>query len=83
MSTLKNLLIGDRRDPREELAEIFHTEVPRSADAPPAAIDWARTTLTAASIDTTSVVAAIAALRKAEPKLGLKSATYLAERLAR
>lgn len=71
-------LFGDHRDPREELAEIFGAAVPKSGDIQPEALGWARDQVDAGTV---SQVEAVKTLREAEPRLGLKSATYLAERL--
>lgn len=78
MASLEHLLFGDSRDPREELAEIFDVPVPKHAGVQPEALAWARTVIDPAATDE---VAAIAALRDAEPRLGLKSATYLVQRV--
>lgn len=72
MTDAARLAFGDHRDPREELDQLFTDE---------SATDWARGVLDRADIPTDSTVRAIAELRKAEPRLGLKSATYLATSL--
>ncbi|PJJ55428.1 hypothetical protein [Compostimonas suwonensis] len=81
MPEFERLLFGDRRDPRDELAAIFDAAVPTGGEIQPAALAWARGILAEqpAGVD---VVEAIALLRRAEPRLGLKSARYLAERAA-
>lgn len=71
-------LFGDRRDPREELAEIFGTAVPASGEVQPEALEWARAQV---DVEATTELEAIRVLRAAEPRLGLKSATYLAQRV--
>ena len=78
MSSLARQLFGDRRDPREELATIFDVPVPDGGDIPREPLLWARARLAEANIE--DPVAAIHELRKSEPRLSLKTATYLAER---
>lgn len=75
MVSIKRLLSGDNRDPRRELAEIFDTTVPSHGDVQPEALIWADGIIDQSAM---SEVEAIHALRQAEPRLGLKSATYLA-----
>ncbi len=71
-------IFGDKRDPRQELADILGTSVPSGGDVQPEALEWARSQVDA---DAMTEVEAIKALRDAEPRLGLKSATYLAQRV--
>jgi hypothetical protein len=82
MSSLNRSAFGDHRDPSDELLDIFGQD----ADEHPAAVDravtWGRGVLAEADVSPRSQVSAIAALRRSEPRLGLKSATYLAELLA-
>lgn len=78
MVSIKRLFLGDARDPREELGEIFDVPVPAHGDLQPEALAWAHTIIDPVSM---SEHEAIHELRKAEPKLGLKSATYLAGRV--
>ncbi len=78
MGKIQHLLTGDDRDPRIELGEIFGVSVPTHGGVQPEALAWARTIVDPASV---SMVEAIRQLRQAQPKLGLKSATYLANRL--
>ncbi len=80
MSTVSRLIFGDKRDPREELVEIFGGPDPHGGGAPTAALAWAHDQLDVASI---TEVQAIRILRRAEPRLGLSSATYLAGRIFR
>ncbi|MFN8047937.1 MAG: hypothetical protein U0P48_05080 [Ancrocorticia sp.] len=78
MANFNHLLFGDNRDPRVELGEIFGVGVPDSGDIQPEALAWARTVVDPTN---SNEVKAIHDLRQAEPRLGLKSATYLARRL--
>ena len=78
MGQIERLLTGDDRDPRIELGEIFGVGVPSHGDVQPEALAWARTIVDPAGV---SEVEAIRELREAQPDLGLKSATYLADRL--
>lgn len=81
MPNASRLAFGDHRDPREEIDALFAT--PDSQDGDRRAADWAHGVVERAGIPAGSTVEVIAALRTAEPRLGLKSATYLAESLAR
>ena len=72
--TSKKLLIGDHDDPAKELTALFGDEK--------SAMTWARGILDATGIPPAEQVSAIAELRRAEPRLSLKPATYLASRLA-
>lgn len=84
MGTLKRLLVGDRRDPREELAELFHTAVPEGGSPPQEALSWGREVLERADVNPgEDAVRAISVLRADNSDLGLKSATYLVNHLAR
>lgn len=78
MGKFERLLSGDRRDPREELAEIFDVPVPASGSVQPEAVEWARSHLDGEGM---TQVEAIRILRTAEPRLGLKTATYLAAKV--
>lgn len=78
MGEIERLLSGDDRDPRVELGEIFGVGVPAHGDVQPEALAWAKTVVDPSAV---SEVEAIRKLRQAQPKLGLKSATYLANRL--
>ena len=77
MISTSRILFGDHREPTVELTEIFGPAADQGT-AVDRAVRWGEGVLSDASIPSTSEVAAIAALRKAEPRLGLKSATYLA-----
>ena len=78
MANFNHLLFGDNRDPRVELGEIFGVDVPDSGEVQPEALAWARTVVDPTN---SNQVEAIRELRRAEPRLGLKSTTYLARRL--
>jgi hypothetical protein len=80
MSDAARLAFGDHRDPRAELDAIFSS--PGSSDGLQRGAAWAEGVLGEAGIPTGNTMQAIAALRRAEPRLGLKSATFLAEHLA-
>lgn len=80
MPDLKSLVFGDHEDPRRQLAEIFGWPVPVSGSAQPEAVAWAQQVLADGAVAPTDVVEAVAALRRAEPRLRLKTATYLAQR---
>ena len=71
----RRFLFGNKEDPRKELAEIFSGQVPSGGGAPPEALKWARGVLRRHSAGTEAE--AIRVLRKAEPRLSLKSAVYL------
>ncbi|MDV6272351.1 hypothetical protein R3Q06_02450 [Rhodococcus erythropolis] len=75
--SFKNMITGDHRDPKDELVDIFGTDQERDA-ALDRATEWARGVVSAAEVPASNQIAAIAALRAAEPRLGLKSATHLA-----
>jgi ferric-dicitrate binding protein FerR (iron transport regulator) len=80
--SFKDLIVGDHRNPREEIVAIFGDQ--QGADAPEAidrATSWANGVLHTAGIPVNKQVEAIAEIRRAEPRLGLKSATHLASLL--
>lgn len=80
--SFKDLIVGDHRNPREEIVAIFGEH--RGADDPQAiarATTWAQGVLNTAGIPADKQVEAIAEIRRAEPRLGLKSATHLASML--
>ncbi|WP_285137257.1 hypothetical protein [Microbacterium sp. lyk4-40-TSB-66] len=70
---------GDREDPRQRLAELFGGEVPAGGQPPEAALRWAAVV---ASPDHGEVVV-VRDLRRAEPRLTLMAATFLARHLIR
>ncbi|WP_435080978.1 hypothetical protein [Clavibacter michiganensis] len=73
-------ILGDREDPRARLHAIFGGPVARSGQPPLAALEWAERTLTevdpARGVDP---VTATRLLRRAEPRLTLKSGMFLAQ----
>lgn len=75
---MAHTMFGDHRNPTIELNEIFGAESETTGTALDAAVIWARGVLENAGVDPTKQVTAIATLRAAEPRLGLKSATFLA-----
>lgn len=67
-------VFGDKEDPRRRIQETFGA----SAEPQKTALTWAADTLRKAGLDSqSSEVAAIACLRKSEPKLTLTTAAYL------
>ena len=74
-SSLSARIFGDREDPRARLQALFGGTVPKGGKPPEAALHWARSVLTAP----TDTVTAVRQLRRAEPLLTLKAATFLAE----
>ncbi|MFT4135831.1 hypothetical protein [Microbacterium sp.] len=74
------LVFGDREDPRKRLAELFGGDVPEAAQPPQPAMDWAADLLRGtAGRQITTQLEAIRLFRAAEPRLGLKPATFLAK----
>ncbi|QCV87781.1 hypothetical protein FEZ32_04820 [Acidipropionibacterium jensenii] len=69
---------GDHRDPREELSTIFGVDIPASGNVQPEALEWACGVV---DVSVMSQVEAIKVLREAEPRLGLRSARYLVQRV--
>lgn len=57
---------------------IVGTAIPTSGDVQPEALEWARGRI---DVGAMSLVEAIKVLRQEEPRLGLKSATYLVKRV--
>jgi hypothetical protein len=77
-SRINAKIFGDKEDPRRRIEELFG----ESADPQKTALTWAADTLREAGVDPLSSEAAvIACLRKAEPKLTLKTASYLVSRI--
>ncbi|MBB3158375.1 hypothetical protein FHS07_002071 [Microbacterium proteolyticum] len=70
---------GDREDPRERLVELFGGDVPAGGQPPEPALQWAAVV---ASPDH-GEVAVVRDLRRAEPRLTLVAATFLARHLMR
>lgn len=80
---LGKLIVGDRDDPRTELGSLFG-EPATGPGAPPSALAWGQDRLTDAGVDPrVDQLKAIKILRDAEPRLGLKSAKYLTDVLAK
>lgn len=74
-------VFGDRVDPRIRLQRIFGGEV--TAGSPPEpALDWARPIVAEVAADQ-AVTRAVAKLRRAERRLTLRAATYLASHALR
>lgn len=73
-------ILGDREDPRARLHAIFGGPAATSAQPPAAALGWAERTLAEADpAREARAVAATRLLRRAEPRLTLRSAAFLAE----
>ncbi|MGN7968086.1 hypothetical protein [Microbacterium sp. 22296] len=70
---------GDREDPRQRLVELFGGDVPEGGQPPESALRWAAVV---ASPDHGEVVV-VRDLRRAEPRLTLMAATFLARHLIR
>lgn len=70
---------GDREDPRARLVELFGGEMPAGGQPPEPALRWAR----AVSSPDDDEVVVVRDLRRAEPRLTLRTATYLARHLTR
>lgn len=81
MARLRDLLAGDRRDPRVVLADAFGAPVPDSGSPPAEALAWGRTVLETAGVRAQDEPAAIAALRR-DRDLGLRPTQYLVRHLA-
>lgn len=81
MGKLNRLVFGDRRDPRQVLAEEFEVPVPTSGSPPQEALRWAQQTLAAMQIDASrDPLSAIRALRQRK-NLGLPTTRYLVQHL--
>lgn len=78
MPSINHALFGDHRDPDGQLTELFGHPAAESAAAVHQAVAWGRGALGEAGVSAEDQVTAVAVLRKAEPRLGLKTATYLA-----
>ncbi len=72
-------IFGDREDPRHRLVELFGGEVPEGGQPPETAMRWAAAV---ASPEHDEVVV-VRDLRRAEPRLTLRAATFLARHIAR
>ena len=80
-STRMATIFGDKVDPRVRLDALFGGGVPESGQPPQPAIDWARGVLRANSQGPDDVVATVRTLRRADPRLTLAAATFLATHL--
>lgn len=78
MTSVRRAVLGDHRDPAEELTEIFGGPSPEQA-----AVTWGTGVLVDAGVPAEDPLRAIGALRRAEPRLGLRTATYIAGLLTR
>lgn len=79
-SRLNALVFGDHEDPRRRLAELFGGDIPASGQPPEPALAWAVELLRGEEgRGVTTELEAIGLLRDAEPRLGLKPATFLAK----
>jgi hypothetical protein len=74
------MILGDREDPRARLRAVFGGPTATSGQPPTAALEWAERTLARADpAREAEPVAATRLLRRAEPRLTLRSAAFLAE----
>ena len=74
-------ILGDREDPRARLQAVFGGPAATSGQPPTAALEWAERTLQEADpAHQADVVAATRVLRRAERRLTLGSAVFLATR---
>ncbi|CAQ02374.1 hypothetical protein ACR8AL_06465 [Clavibacter sepedonicus] len=74
------MVFGDREDPRARLHAVFGGPAARSGQPPLAALEWAERTLTEADpARGVDPVTATRLLRRAEPRLTLKSGAFLAQ----
>ena len=80
MTDLRKLIYGDSSDPRIELEELFGSD---GAHRLAPAQEWGRGVIRDAGLTADQQVHVIRALRRAEPRLSLKPATFLAAQLAR
>lgn len=78
-STWAAKVMGDREDPRKRLQSLFGGGLPTGGQPPEPSLVWARKVLADAHGGATlDAVAATAYLRRAEPRLTLRAATFLA-----
>ncbi|MCS5724071.1 hypothetical protein N1028_13930 [Herbiconiux sp. CPCC 203407] len=78
-STMMATIFGDREDPRVRLQALFGGTLPAGGQPPRSAVVWARDVLSrSGSLDSHDTVMKIRDLRRAEKRLTLKSATFLA-----
>lgn len=78
-STWAAKIFGDREDPRVRLHALFGGAIPAGGQPPAPALAWARAVLgRRRHTPSDDVVTTVRILREAEPRLTLKSATFLA-----
>lgn len=70
-------IFGDGEDPRARLVELFGGEMPAAGQPPETALRWAR----AVSSPEHDEIVVVRDLRRAEPRLTLRAATFLARHL--
>ncbi|MCJ1707474.1 hypothetical protein [Microbacterium sp. VKM Ac-2923] len=70
---------GDREDPRRRLVELFGGTMPEGGQPPEPALQWAAVV----SSPDHDEVAVVRDLRRAEPRLTLMAATFLARHFVR
>lgn len=74
------MILGDREDPRARLHAVFGGPAATGGQPPTAALAWAERTLAEGDpAQRAEAVAATRVLRRAEPRLTLRSAAFLAE----
>lgn len=78
---IKRLLVGDDRDPRAVIEEVFAV-ADAAGTAYSRALAWASVQLAAEGVSSEDEVSAIRVIREAEPALGLKTSRYLAHQLS-
>jgi len=78
---IKRLLVGDDRDPRAVIDEVFAL-AEAGGDAHSRALAWASMQLAAEGVPTEDELSAIRVISEAEPALGLKTSRYLAHQLS-
>jgi hypothetical protein len=76
-------VFGDRGDPRAKLQSLFGGAVPDSGQPPTPALVWAESVIAGDASVNRDVVAVTRLLRRAEPRLTLKSASFLAAHLVK
>lgn len=77
-STWAANVFGDHEDPRKRLHVLFGGTMPSGGQPPETALNWALDVLGRDGALTQSVVGSTRLLRRAEPRLTLKAATFLA-----
>lgn len=76
-------LFGDKEDPRVRLRSVFGGEMPQSGQPPETALEWASRVLEGLPEERRDCVSVTRALRQEEPRLTLRSATFLADHALR